>query len=76
MNATLFSIAFGVLLFLGFFLATVIPNAMYSSETGWTDYTSEQKSNMTFWYLISLGCGVALIFLFFYLRRQKYDSKA
>ena len=72
-NAILISIAFGVLLFFGFFLFTVIPNAMYSSETGWTDYTPEQRSNMKFWYWISLAAGVVLIFLFFLRRRDKYN---
>jgi TRAP-type C4-dicarboxylate transport system permease small subunit len=73
-NAILISIAFAVLLFFGFFLVTIIYNSMHSSETGWTDYTPEQLSNMKFWYWISLAGGVALIFLFFLLRRDKYDS--
>ena len=74
-NAILISIAFAVLLFFGFFLFTIIPNAMYSSETGWTDYTPEQQSNLKFWYWISLTAGVALIFLYFLLRRDKYDPR-
>jgi TRAP-type C4-dicarboxylate transport system permease small subunit len=72
-NAALVSLAFAFLLFLAFFLITVIPNAMYSSETGWTDYTPEQRSKMSFWYLILLICGVGLIFIFFYSRKRKYD---
>jgi uncharacterized BrkB/YihY/UPF0761 family membrane protein len=72
-NAVLISLAFAFLLFLAFFLITVIPNAMYSSETHWTDYTPEQRSSMTFWYLILLGCGITLIFLFFYSRKRKYE---
>ena len=71
-NAVLSSIAYAVLLFFCFFLFTVIPNAMYSSETGWTDYTEEQLDNLKFWYWISLTGGVILIFLFFLLRRDKY----
>jgi TRAP-type C4-dicarboxylate transport system permease small subunit len=71
-NAGLTSLCFAALLFLGFFLFTVIPNAMNSWETGWSDYTPEQKWNMSFWYLVSLTGGVALIILFFYSRRRKY----
>jgi TRAP-type C4-dicarboxylate transport system permease small subunit len=72
-NAALVSAALAFLLFLAFFLITVIPSAMYSSESGWTDYTPEQRSSMTFWYLILLGCGIGLIFLFFYRRRRRYE---
>jgi len=71
-NFLLVSIAYAVLLVFAFFLFTVIPNAMYSSETGWSDYTPEQWSNMKFWYLILVGIGVILIFLFFHSRRRKY----
>jgi len=70
--ASMFSLAFAFLLFLMFFLFTVIPNAMSTSETGWRDYTAEQKANMSFWYFLSLGCGIAIILLFFYSRRRKY----
>jgi TRAP-type C4-dicarboxylate transport system permease small subunit len=71
-NALLVSIAYAVLLVLAFFLFTVIPNAMYSSETGWRDYTPQQWSKMKFWYLILVDGGVILIFLYFYSRRRKY----
>jgi TRAP-type C4-dicarboxylate transport system permease small subunit len=67
------SIAFAALLLLGFFLFTAIPNAMYSSETGWRDYTPQQLSAMKRWYFISLTGGVALIFLFFLRRRHNYN---
>jgi len=71
-NAVLISIAFALLLFLCFFLFTAIPSAMYSSETGWRDYTAEQLDNLKFWYWISLTGGVVLIFLFFLSRRHRY----
>src|SRR5687768_5657635 len=61
----LFSLAFAFLLFLACFLITAIPNAMNSSQTGWTDYTEEQKSSLAFWYFLLLGPGVAFILLFF-----------
>jgi heme/copper-type cytochrome/quinol oxidase subunit 2 len=72
-NSVLISIAYAVLLVFAFFLYTVIPNAMYSGETGWSDYTSKQWANMKFWYLILVNVGVVLIFLFFYSRRHKYE---
>ena len=72
-DALLISIAFAVLLFFAFFLFTVIPNAMYSSETGWTDYTPEQTARMKYWYGMLVTTGVVLIFLFFYSRRRRYD---
>lgn len=46
---------------------------MYSSETGWRDYTPQQIEKMTIWYLILVSVGVALIFLFFFSRKDKYD---
>lgn len=70
-NATLVSLAFAVLLLCAIFLITVIPNAMYSAETGWQDYTPEQLRRMKSWFLFLLVGGVGLIFLFFYLRRSK-----
>lgn len=72
-NALLISIAYAVLLVFAFFLFTVIPNAMYGGATGWSDYTPQQWANMKFWYLILVGVGVVLIFLFFFSRRQKYE---
>jgi hypothetical protein len=72
-NALLISLAYAVLLFFAFFLFTVIPNAMYSGETGWRDYTPEQIRKMGFWYGILIGLGAALIFLVFFSRRDKYD---
>jgi hypothetical protein len=69
-NALLISIGYAVLLFFAIFLIYVIPGAMYSSETGWRDFTSEQIASMKFWYFVLLGGGVALIFLFFFLRRH------
>ena len=73
MNTLLISMAYAALLLLAFFLFTVIPNAMYSSETGWSDYTTQQWANMKFWYFIVLTGGVVLIFLFFLSRRRKYN---
>jgi uncharacterized membrane protein YdcZ (DUF606 family) len=73
LSATLVSLAFAVVLFCAVFLFNVIPSAMYSSETGWTDFTEEQISSMKFWYLILLCAGVALIFLFFSWRSSKHD---
>lgn len=72
-NSVLISIAYAALLVFAFFLYTVIPNAMYSSQTGWSDYTPQQWANMKFWYLILVGVGVVLIFLFFYSRRHNYE---
>jgi TRAP-type C4-dicarboxylate transport system permease small subunit len=72
-NSVLISIAYAVLLVFAFFLYTVIPSAMYSSETGWRDYTPQQWANMKFWYLILLGVGVVPIFLFFHSRRHQYE---
>lgn len=74
-SAVLLSLAFAVVLFLVFFLATVIPNAMNSGATGWMDYTSDQKWSMTVWYMISLAIGVSLIVFLCYRRRRKYHTE-
>ncbi|HEX8846187.1 MAG TPA: hypothetical protein VF791_16180 [Pyrinomonadaceae bacterium] len=72
--ATLTSIALAVILLCLVFLFNVIPSAMHSSETGWRDFTPQQWASMKLWYFVLLGGGVALIFLYFYLRRHKYDA--
>jgi hypothetical protein len=73
LNASLISVAFAVLLFFVVFLVNVIPNAMHSSETGWTDFTESQKEAMLRWYLTLLGIAVVVVFTVFYRRRHKHD---
>ena len=70
--AIIMSIVFAGLLFLAFFLFTVIPHAMNTGKTGWTDYTAAEKAEMKYWYTVILGGGVAIILLFCFLRRRKY----
>jgi glucan phosphoethanolaminetransferase (alkaline phosphatase superfamily) len=70
-SAALISLVFAVVLLCVVFLFNIIPNAMHSAETGWTDFTEDQLASMKFWYLILLVGGIALIFLLFYLRRSK-----
>ena len=70
--AIMMSLVFAALLFLAFFLFTVIPHAMNTGKTGWTDYTTAEKAEMKYWYTVILGGGVAIILLFCFLRRRKY----
>lgn len=72
-NAALVTAAYAVVLYCLVFLFNVIPSAMYSGETGWTDFTPRQLESMRFWFWIFLIGGAALIFLCFYLRRRKYE---
>lgn len=73
-NATLVSIAYAIVLYCVIFLSNVIPSAMHSGETGWTDFTPRQIAAMKFWFWIFLLGGGTLIFLFFYSRRSKYET--
>ncbi|HKR00883.1 MAG TPA: hypothetical protein VJT09_09420 [Pyrinomonadaceae bacterium] len=73
-GAALISLAYGVMLYCAIFLFNVIPNAMHSADTGWTDFTEEQLSSMKFWFFTLLLGGIVLIFFLFYRRRSKYDS--
>jgi uncharacterized BrkB/YihY/UPF0761 family membrane protein len=74
LKAALTSIALAVLLVFVVFLVNVIPSAMYSSETKWTDFTPEQWASMKLWYFVLLGGGAILIFLFFFLRKGEGDD--
>jgi uncharacterized BrkB/YihY/UPF0761 family membrane protein len=71
MKASLASVALAVLLVFIIFLYNVIPSAMHSNETRWSDFTPEQWSSMKLWYFVLLIAGSALIFLLFFSGRDR-----
>ena len=76
LNAALVSVVLAVVLFFLMYVITLIVTFQDPTELahGWTNFTPEQLRTMGYRYGMMLIPALLLVWLFFYRRRDRYDS--